>query len=163
MQRQDVIRAVLFVLFFSIGAASLSGAILLDDLVRYYQNRHYLAQAQESLVILENLNKDYDALLEQLKADPNAIKRIAPVALGTEPNEADTIYPRVTAEQLAAAKEALAEQSEAAEAPAMPRWVIRCSEQPRRTVLFLAGGFLILISFIWFGPTVAKRWEPGQF
>ena len=157
MQRQDVIRAVLFVLFFSIGAASLSGSILLDDLVRYYQNKHYLAQAQESLVILENLNEDYDALFEQLKADPNAIKRIAPAALGTEPNEADTIYPRVTAEQLVAAKEALAEQSEAVEGPAMPRWVIRCSKQPRRTVLFLAGGFLILISFIWFGPAERKR------
>lgn len=156
MQRQDVIRTVLFVSFFSIGAASLSGAILLDDLIRYYQNKHYLAQAQESLVILENLNEDYDALLEQLKTDPNALKRIAPVTLGTEPNEVDTIYPRMTAEQLAAAKEALAEQTEVGQDPVMPQWVIRCSEQPRRTVLFLAGGFLILISFIWFGPAEHK-------
>ncbi len=156
MRRQDIIRALLFVVFFSIGAAALGGSILCNDLLRYYQSRQLLKAAEVSLSRLESLNADYDALLQQLERDPNLVKRLAPATLGTEPDGKDTVYPKVTPEQLSAARKALSKEAARQPAePVMPDWIIRCSEPRRRIILFLAGAFLILISFIWFGP--AKR------
>ena len=143
----------MFVVFFSIGAISLGGSILSDDLVRYYRNRQLLKAAQESLDRLKSLNVDYDILLEQLEKDPNLFKRIASATLGTEPEDADAIYPRATAEQLAVAHRVLAEEPDQEPAePVMPGWLTRCSEPRRRMMLFFSGGALILISFICFGP-----------
>jgi len=142
----------LFIVFFGIGAAALSGSILCEDLVRYYRNNQLLKAAKESLRRLEALNADYDTLLEQLQKDPNAVKRIAPATLGAEPEAEDTIYPKATAEQLAAVREALREEAgHGIGEPAMPDWLVRCSGPARRMILFLAGAFLILISFICFG------------
>jgi len=157
MQRQNIIRTILFVLFFSGGAATLGGSILCDDLVQYYRNRHLLKAAQQYLDRLKSLNTDYDVLLNQLETDPNLVKRIAPAALGTEPQDANTIYPRATAKQLAAARKALAEApSRYQTEPTMPRWLTRCSEPRRRIMLFFAGAGLILTSFIYFAPVRDK-------
>ena len=153
MQRQNIIRVFLFVIFFSIGAISLGASILTDDLVRHYRNRQLLKSAQESLDRLKSLNIDYDVLLEHLEKDPNLFKRIASATLGTEPEDADAIYPRATAEQLAVARRVLAEEpSQQPAEPVMPGWLTRCSEPRRRMMLFFSGGALILISFICFGP-----------
>ena len=161
MRRQNILRMLLFVVFLSIGAAVLSGSILCDDLLQYYHNKQMLKAAEESLKRLETLNTDYDALLERLQTDPNVIKRIAPATLGTEPADANAIYPRATAEQLAAARKALAEDSNYKVAePKTADWLIRCSKPWRRIILFLAGAFLILISFICFGPV--KRTLKGE-
>ena len=153
MQRQNILRTLLFVVFFSIGTAALAGSILCDDLLRYYRNKQLLRLAEESLNQLQSLNADYDALLGQLEEDPNLLERIAPATLGMEATDANTVYPNVTAEQLDAARKVLAEDLEQEPATAeVPRWIVRCSEAPQRIILFLAGAFLILISFICFGP-----------
>lgn len=158
LQRQNILRTLLFVVFFSIGAAVLSGSILCGDLLRYYRNRKLLKTAEESLGRLKMLNADYDALLEQLQTDPNVIKRIAPATLGTEPADSDTIYPKATAEQLAAARRALAgDSSRQLAEPEVADWLTRCSRLPQRIILFLAGAFLILISFVCFGPAKQGR------
>ena len=153
MQRQNVIRMILFALFFSSGAASLGSSLLCDDLVQYYRNKQLLKTAQQYLDRLESLNTDYDALLAQLEKDPNLIKRIVPATLGIEPQDANTIYPRPTAQHLAAARKALEHQpSQCQNEPMVPRWLTRCSEPRRRIMLFFAGAGLILIAFICFGP-----------
>ncbi len=153
LQKQNVTRTILFVVFFNIGAISLGASILSDDLVRYYRNRQLLKTAQESLDRLKSLNVDYDVLLEQLEKDPNLFKRIAAATLGTEPEDADAIYPKATPEQLAVARRVLAEEPDQQPAePVMPGWLTRCSEPRRRMMLFFSGGALILISFICFGP-----------
>jgi hypothetical protein len=106
------------------------------------------------------LNADYAALLEQLEKDPNVIKRIAAATLGTRPDAKDTVYPKVTPEQLDAARKVLTGATkEQPPEPVTPDWIARCSEPRRRTVLFLAGAFLILISFIWFGPAKDRGQE----
>lgn len=157
MRWRNIIRASLFVIFFGIGAAALSVSILCDDLLEYYRNKQFLKTAEESLRKLESLNADYDALLGRLKKDPNLVKRLGPATLGTRPADTNTIYPKATAEQLAAARKILTEDSnQPAAKPATPRWLARCSEPTRRAVLFLAGAFLILISFIWFGSVRTK-------
>jgi cell division protein FtsB len=153
MQRQVIIRVLLFVFFFSVGAAVLSGSILCDDLLGYYRNKQHLRQSEELLERLKALNSDYDALLRQLEDDPNFVRRIARATLGTEPEDDDTAYPEVTAEQLDAARRILAagDQNHTEES-GVPDWLIRCSRPPQRTALFVSGAFLILISFICFAP-----------
>jgi len=156
MVRQNVISTFFFVVFFGIGAASLSGSILCDDLVRYYRNKQFLETARESLNRLESLNADYDALLDQLEKDPNLVKRIAPAAIGVKPEDGNAIYPVATPEQLAAARKALTEEPSPQLADSMvPQWLTRCSELRRRIGLSLAGAGLIFVSFICFAP--AKR------
>ena len=158
MQRQNILRVFLFVVFFSVGAAALSISILCEDLLGYYRNRQLLETAEESLSRLKTLNADYDALLEQLQTDANTVRRIAPVTLGVEPADANTAYPRASAEQLAAAKKVLTEDSGGEVAgQAVPEWLGRCCGSPQRVILSLAGALLVLVSFIWFGP--AKRTE----
>ena len=162
MRKQNILRTVFFIVFFSIGASALSVSILCDDLVRYYRNNQLLKAAEESLRRLEVLNADYGALLEQLEKEPNAVERIAPATLGTEPGAEDTVYPKATAEQLAAVREALREEAgNGIGGPAMPDWLVRCSKPPRRVILFFAGAFLILISFICFGSVSRKANKDG--
>jgi len=157
MQMQNVIRTILFTFFFSSGTASIAGSILCDDLVQYYRNRQLLKAAQQYLDRLKSLNTDYDGLLRQLQTDPNLVKRIAPAALGIEPEDANTVYPRATARQLAAARKALAEApSRYQTEPTMPAWLMRLREPRRRIMLFIAGASLILISFICFAPAGIK-------
>jgi hypothetical protein len=163
LQRQNIIRALLFVVFFGIGATALSSSILYADLLQYYHNRKLLETEKELSNKLKSLNADYDALVEQLKKDPNLIKRIAPATLGTERNEADTIYPQATAEQLAAARKALTEEMGRNTTEAtLPKWLTRCGEPRRRTMLFFAGAALIIISFICFGPAKEKSREEAK-
>ena len=154
MQGRKIIQAVLFFMFFSIGAASLSSSILCDDLIKYYQNKQLLRTSQKSLERLESLNMDYDALLKRLKEDPNLIvERLAPATFGTEPEDPNTVYPRANSRQLAAARKALIEESNRKSAEvAMPRWLRRCCEPRNRILLFVSGVVLVLISFVCFRP-----------
>ena len=157
MQGRKVIQAVFFVLFFSIGAASLSSSVLFDDLIQYYQNKQFLRAAQKSLDRLKSLNTDYDVLLERLEEDPNlVVDRLAPATLGTKSEDANTVYPRARSRQLAAARKALMEESngESTEA-AMPQWLKRCSEPRNRILLFISGVVLVLISFVCFRPQIS--------
>jgi len=157
MQGRKVIQLVLFVLFFSIGAASLSSSILCDDLIKYYQNKQLLREDQESLDRLKSLNADYDVLLERLEEDPNlVIERLAPATLGTKTEDANMVYPRARSRQLAAARKALMEESNGQSTEvAMPQWLKRCSESRNRMLLFVSGVVLVLISFVCFRPSIS--------
>jgi len=162
MRRQNILRTLLFIIFFSVGATALSGSILCDDLIRYYHNRQRLKAKEELSNRLRSLNIDYDALLQNLEKDPNLLERIAPLVLGMERNDANTIYPKATEELLEAVKKALEENSsQQSTEPVIPAWLVRCSEPTRRVILFLAGAFLVLISFIWLGSAKqASQEEP---
>ncbi|GAI85829.1 unnamed protein product [marine sediment metagenome] len=156
MQGQNIIRTLLFVVFFGVGAAAVGGSVLCDDLVRYYRNKHFLNQAKGLSDRLESLNADYDALLRKLEDDPNLIRRIAPATIGAEHEDPNTVYPRATAAQLSDAKKTLAGTADQEpNEPAMPTWLVRSSEPRQRILLFLCGAALIFVSFICFGP--AKR------
>jgi hypothetical protein len=154
MQVERVIRAVVFVVFFGIGAAVLSATVLCDDLLEYYHYNYLLNQAEARLAKLESLNADYDTVLGQFEGDPKQLSRLAPATLGIEPNEPNTAYPHASADKLAAAKKALSEEpAETSDDKIIPPWLIAWSRWPRRHILFICGATLILISFIFFGPT----------
>ena len=158
MQGRNVIRAIFFVLFFSIGAGSLSFSILCDDLIRHYRNVELLRAAEESLDKLRSLDADYGVVIERLQLDPNdpnSVKHLAGITLGPERHEPNTVYPRATAQLLEAIEGALADESSRPASgqseSALPRWLSRCSEPRRKMTLFICGVVLVLTSLVCFG------------
>jgi len=153
MYRQGILHLLFFAVFFSVGAVALGGAVLCNDLIQYWNNKYRVHEAEVSIKRLESLNVEYDGLLDQLEEDPDLLKRIVPVTLGTEPNDPDTAYPRARAGELAVARKALVkEMGEEPAGPSVPAWLQRCSESRKRIALFLAGAALILISLVCFTP-----------
>jgi hypothetical protein len=153
MLRQGIFHLFFFAVFFSVGALSLGVAVLCDDFVQYCQNKHLVKQAELSVQRLKALNADYDGLLEQLEENPDLLKRIAPVTLGTEPADPCAIYPKARAEELAVARKALVARTDQEPTEAtIPTWLRRCSEPTKRIALFIAGAGLILISLVCFTP-----------
>lgn len=153
MQSQKIVHFLLFVAFFSVGAAALGGAALCDDLILYWRNEQLVRDAHLSLDRLRSLNDEYDALLKELQDDPNLLRRIAPATLGTLPEDQNAVYPRARARELAVARRALMDESgQRADGAAIPKWLQRCSEPRHRMALFLAGAGLVLISLVFFTP-----------
>ncbi len=155
---RNVIRAILFVLFFSIGAGSLSVSVLCDDLVQHYRNAKLLRAAEESLDRLKSLDADYGVVIKRLQVDPNdpnSVKHLAGVTLGPGHQDPNTVYPRATAELLAATKKVLADDSKGPASgqtqSVLPWWLSRCSEPRRKLALFICGSVLILTSLVCFG------------
>ena len=153
MHRQGIFHLLSFVVFFSVGAGALGVAVLCDDFVRYCHNEHVLQEARASVQRLKALNADYDGLLQQLESNPDLLKRIAPVTLGTQPDDPNAIYPKARAEELAVARKALVEQTDQGPATTLvPPWLQRCSEPVKRIVLFIAGAGLVIIFLVCFTP-----------
>jgi hypothetical protein len=151
MQRHGILRFLVFVIFFSSGAAALGGAVLCDDFIQYCRNKHLVRQAESSIHRLESLNAEYDALLDQLESNPDLLKRIAPVTLGTRIEDPNTIYPKAKARELAIARKAVTDQADGESAEAsIPRWLQRCSDPAKRIILFISGASLVLISMVCF-------------
>lgn len=151
MHRQGVFHILVFMIFFGIGAVSLGGSVLCDDLVRYCRDRDLIKDSQRSIDRLNSLNKEYDALLDQLEKDPELLERISAPALGKEPNDPDTAYPKARAQELQIARQAVLDEAGRDPAsPAVPDWLLRCAEPRRRIAFFVAGASLILISLVCF-------------
>ena len=135
--------------FFAVGTAALSVSILSDKLVGHYKGKQILDEMQLSVSRLESLNEDYDALLERLQSNPDTFKLIVPATLGSEPNDANSVYPSATPQSLAATKKALMKDLQQHE-DCLPVWLSRCSTARYRKALFLSGTALILLSFVCF-------------
>jgi hypothetical protein len=153
MLRHTIFHLFFFAVFFSVGAAGLGAAVLCDDFIQYCHNQSLLKEAELSVQRLKSLNADYDALLLQLEENPDLLKRIAPLTLGTTPDDPNAIYPKARAQELAVARKALIEQVADEQVDArIPKWLQRCGEPAKRMVLFIAGAGLILISLVCFTP-----------
>jgi hypothetical protein len=159
MQGRNVIRAIFFILFFSVGAGSLSVSVLCDDLVEHYQNAELLRRAEEYLDRLKSLDADYAVAIKKLQVDPNdpnSVRHLAGVTLGPEHHDPNTVYPRATAWWLEAVEQVLADESSQpssgqSDSP-LPWWLSRCNEPRRKITLFFCGVVLVLTSLVCFGP-----------
>lgn len=151
---QSAIRFFLFCVFFVVGLFGLGLSILSDELVSYYQSRQDLKAVETTNDKLRSLNEDYDVLLEQLRDDPNLLERVARITLGFGQEDSEAVYPKARPEELAAARAALTKQIEqSSEEVRLPKWLNRLKEPRRRIGLFMAGAAVILVAFIFFGPT----------
>ncbi len=148
---QTIVRVLSFMCLFGVGSGALGLWALCDDLIVYYQNKQLLATAEYQIETIRSLNADYDVLLGRLENDPNLLKRIAMITLGTRYEDPNTAYPMARPEQVMVARQALVEKSKSAlEIPPIPSWLVRCSQHNLRKLLFGAGGALIIISFVCF-------------
>ncbi len=153
MQKERIIRIIAFVVFFSVGAAVLTGTLLCDDLLEHYYYKDMLAQTEEHNQKLANLDADYNSLLTQFENNPKELARLAPATLGIEANEPNTVYPRAAADKLHAARRALIEEPNvSAMQQGAPKWLCLSCQWPRRHAFFICGAILVLISFVFFGP-----------
>lgn len=151
MLYNQLIRIPLFIILFTIGASALAAATLCNDLLDYYLIRQQIDLSQQQIQDLQDLNADYQALIQRITDNPTLIRRLAPIPHPPEEQDPNQIEPAARAEQLIAAQEALAHSREPQQATVLPTWLARCKEPRRRMSLFLAGGALVLISFIFFG------------
>jgi len=168
MRFSGIKRAFFFIVFFSIGGAAISVSVLGRELFLYVGSRGMLASAEAGKVRLEQLNTDYDILLRQLQTDPNIISRIAPAVLGESGERSGGSLSKQRSKELERLREVLSGSDVAggvrpvsssavgSGADGQSDWLRTCIEIRRRTVLFLAGSFLVLISFIWFGPVWSR-------
>ncbi len=157
---ENFTKLLLFTVFFSIGAAALGTAVLYSDLIRYYQYKQLVLQAEESLKNLKALNEEYDELQKNLEQDPQMFDRAAMAVLGQRPNDINAVYPKASSEQLAAAKQALAAEIENQNRePRIPEWLERIGEPRKRLGLFLAGAALVILAFIFFGSSKSAQEE----
>lgn len=158
MTLRSIARTVCFIFFFSVGGAALVFSILVGDLAHNYRNKQRVEAVREAVRRSEALNTDYDVLLRQLETDPNILDRIAPAVLGEKGEYGEQVLIKAESEHLELARQALSEvEVDGAVRADVPGWLERCIDSRRRTLLFLAGAFLILISFIWFGPLERDR------
>ncbi len=154
----SVIRVIAFFITFGVGAGTLTLSVLCEDLTRFLANKQLLALEQRKLAALEDKVKVYDALLVNIKTDPDVMQRIAPAVLGLRSDDPNTAYPLTGVQELAVAKQILQKDNDA-DISRMPPWLIRCCEERYRTALFLLGGVLVLIAFACFG--LVRRSEAG--
>jgi len=152
MKFQGIKRTFCFIVFFSIGGAALSISLLGREVFLYVRSKGVLESAEEEQVQLEALNTDYDILLRQLETEPNIVNRIAPAILGKNTAGGNSVLSKAESKHLELAREALAESAFGGTNCTKSSWLQRCIDAKRRTILFLSGSFLILISLMWFGP-----------
>ena len=127
-----------------------------DDLVQYYADRQRLVEARKMVDLLEKLNADYDALLEQIPAgsEPHPAN-LRPATLGQAPQDANTAHPEVRLEELLAARQALSVADDVPqESPSLPDWLTRCGQPLHRLALCLLWGGLVMVAFVYFKPQV---------
>jgi hypothetical protein len=154
---QNTVRLLLFAGILTLGATVVCIAALSDDLIQYYADRQRLVEARKMVDLLEKLNADYDALLEQIRQDPNLIRRLGTATLGTPPQDANTAHPEVRLEELLAARQALSVADDVPEEPpSLPDWLTRCSHPLHRLAMFLCGGGLVMVAFVYFRPQVGS-------
>jgi len=143
----NVIRTIFFMIFFSIGIAAVALSIVADEFLYYYRQQISLEEtmrANEHLAILDEKNRQ---LLEQIKKDPSILERLAPITLGAEPNEPNAIIPKTGVAELQFARNVLEELRQTSEKKIqIPQWLERINQNKERTILFLSGSGLILIS-----------------
>jgi len=153
-------RAVFFSICSAIGILSVTLAILGPEWKNLYKVRAATIQSEQNNAKIEQLLNDHQALINLIRTDPNILERLAPVAPGENPQDANLPIIPLTADALAQAK-AVLDQSNSEENPKnldgqIPAWLMRATMKPSRIVLFASGAGLILIAFVCFSTPARK-------
>lgn len=145
-----VLRFVFFCIFFAIGSAAMTLGILAGEINDYYHSKDLLTATQQQIENIKTLTAQYDAQLHQIQKDPNILSRLKLVTIGEKPHARDTVFPKAS-ELDAAAAALLEDQQNTQEPPAVPQWTKRISHTNTRKALFGAGAILVLLAFVFFG------------
>lgn len=154
----NVIKTILFMLFFTLGVVAAALAMVADEVLYYYRQKIALQETIAANEYLRQLDEKNRSLLENIKQDPNILKRLAPITLGAEPNEPNAIIPKTGDAELQFAKDILEKMKRKNENRIqIPIWLERINHSRERTILFLAGCGLILVSLASFNLTTKKQ------
>ena len=157
MQKESFLRILLFIIFSCLGIAAIGLSMLATEWLDLYTINSKLHKVEQTNRKIEVLNRDHQSLIDRINNDPNMLKRLDTIVLGTASAEANIPVPNITEQQLQKAKAVLAEiDSEKQPETGPPRWLQRCGQSRYRLILFIAGAGLILVSFTCFGKVKTK-------
>lgn len=157
MQKGSFLRVLLFIIFSCLGIAAISLSMLAQEWVDLYTINSKLHKVEQMNRKIEVLNQDHQTLIDKIHNDPNMLKRLDTIVLGTAPAEVNIPVPDITEQQLQKVKAVLAEiDSEEQSDITPPCWLQRCGKSRSRLILFIAGAGLILVSFSCFGKVKIK-------
>jgi hypothetical protein len=149
---EDIFRLILFMVSSAIGISAVALAFLAPEWENLYQLNAAVLQTQRNNQKIESIINDHQELTARISADPNILRRIAPVTLGIDPCEPNQPSVKMTADMLAGAKAVLQQQDgQDSDNTQIPKWLARCTQDDNRIVLFSAGAGLIVVSFACFG------------
>ncbi len=154
------IRFLFFCLFFSVGAGAMTLAILVEpELLNFYTSRRALDEVYAQNEQIKELTDQYTAQINLIEQQPEVLERIRALAFNRPPQREDTLFPRGDDERLRQKTQAIFDMLEAKQhAPRpLPEWLGRCLEPNIRRALFLAGGGLVMLTFIFFGSPREQR------
>ncbi len=148
---------VLFCVFFAAGVGAIALSILVDEAQSYYNSKDLLAKTESDNEKVQSLDADYDVLIKHIQQNPQVLKRLKRVTLGQEPQTEDTVFPKVSQQQLEAASQALlGDLQSSLIKPCIPQWLRHCAEPRSRHILFFSGAGLVLVAFVFFGTPSRK-------
>lgn len=130
-------------------------AILVEpELMNYYLSRQALAAVYAQNEQIKELTDQYTAQIQLIEQEPSVLDRIRPLAFNQPVWRPDTAFPQASQSlrQQADALFAQLQQRQNA-APPLPMWLQRCVQPKIRQALFLSGGALSLMTFIFFGSS----------
>jgi len=149
-----IIRFLWFCLFFSVGAGAMTLAILAEpELLNYYLSRRALDEVYAQNEKIKELTDQYNAQINLIEQEPNVLERIRVLAFNQPLRREDTVFPRPSSQQLRRQTQMLFEMLEQKQnAPReLPYWLQRCIQPNIRRALFISGGALVMLTFIFFG------------
>ena len=149
------VRAILFCIFLGVGIGAIVLSILVGEINDYYTSRDALIKLEADNERLIKLIAEYELQLQQAEKDPEILERLKRVTLGQQPESEDTVYPKASRQDIAAAEAVIAAGQQTDHDDDPFRTIIdRCMEERIRLSLFVAGAGLVLLTFLFFG---AKR------
>lgn len=151
-------RAALFSVCAALGILAITVAVLGPEWKNYYKLKAATIQSEKSNEKITQLLTDHQDLINLIKSDPNVLMRLAPVELGIDPNDPNTISAKITKDSLLKAKAVLEQADDQTYAELVPNWLVRATLYSSRIILFSAGAGLILVAFVCF----SGRTEPAK-
>lgn len=129
-------------------------AILVEpELLNYYLSRRALDEVYAQNEKIKELTDQYNAQISLIEQEPNVLERIRVLAFNRPPRREDTVFPRSSSQPLRQQTQMLFERLEQKQtAPReLPSWLQRCVQPNLRRALFVSGGALVMLTFIFFG------------
>lgn len=155
------IRFLLFLVFFVIGASAMVLSILAEpELTTFYYNRAVVAQIEAQNEKIQDLTAQYAAQVRLIESEPNILQRFSATTFGHLPQAAEAALPETGNGVLRDETDRILYRDAALQpAETTPAWLAHILQPQIRLALFLTGGGLVLITFIFFGSTPGKDAE----
>lgn len=148
---ENIFRLFLFMVCSAAGILSITLSVLGPEWKSLYELKAAVIQTRQNNEKIEDIIEDHQILISQINADANILKRIAPLTLGTVPQESNQPVAKITQETLGKARAVLEQKPQIFDYGQVPQWLERCTSRYGRITLFTAGSGLVVVSFVCFG------------